>query len=225
MALPWACRRASPDRRTRGGNRRSLSSSRGCAGPRGGVSRSLGHVAQPEGTEAKAIKVGVSLARQPDDLGEWLADAAAFEAAGVDVLCVDLAPESELDPLALTAALAVVTFRSLLVAVRPAPDGPFQALERMVTTAGQLSRGRLRVLAGALPREELGGLTEIGGGLGERWVSAPAPDSRATWRATLADAAERGAQGLLVPAGPRLLDILRNPDDPGERPDLQLSQG
>ena len=33
------------------------------------------------------------------------------------------------------------------------------------------------------------------------------------------------ASGLLVPAHPRLLDILRNPDDPGERHDLQLTQG
>ena len=41
----------------------------------------------------------------------------------------------------------------------------------------------------------------------------------------LADAAERGIAGLVVPADPRLLDILRNPDEPGERHDLQLAQG
>jgi hypothetical protein len=28
-----------------------------------------------------------------------------------------------------------------------------------------------------------------------------------------------------VPAGPRLLDLLRNPDDPGDRRDLYLAQG
>jgi hypothetical protein len=182
-------------------------------------------VAQPEGTEAKAIKVGVLLARQPDDLGEWLADAAAFEAAGAYVLWVDLAPESELDPFALTAALAIVTFRSLLVTTPPASDGPFRAPERTLTTVGQLSRGRLRVLAAVGAGEEVGEFAEVSPGLGERWMSVPSPDSRAAWRATLVDAAERGAQGLLVPAGPRLLDILRNPDDPGERRDLQLSQG
>jgi hypothetical protein len=30
---------------------------------------------------------------------------------------------------------------------------------------------------------------------------------------------------VLVPAGPRLLDLLRNPDDPGDRRDLYLAQG
>jgi hypothetical protein len=186
-------------------------------------------VAQPERTQA--VKVGVLLARQPDDLGEWLADAAAFEAAGADALWVALTPEAELDPLALTAALAAVTFRSLLVTTLPASDGPSQPVERMLATIAQLGHGRLRVLADASPLGELGelgelgGLAEIGSGLGERWVCAPSPDSRAAWRATFVDAAERGAQGLLVPAGPRLLDILRNPDDPDERRDLQLSQG
>jgi hypothetical protein len=29
----------------------------------------------------------------------------------------------------------------------------------------------------------------------------------------------------MVPANPRLLDILRNPDEPGDRRDLQLAQG
>jgi len=29
----------------------------------------------------------------------------------------------------------------------------------------------------------------------------------------------------VVPVDPRLLDILRNPDDPGDRRDLQLAQG
>jgi len=198
-------------------------------------------VAQPEGSQA--VKVGVLLARQPDDLGEWLADGTAFEAAGADALWVDFAPKPELDSLALTAALAAVTFRSLLVTTMPASDGPSQAPARMLATIEQLSHGRLRIVADATP---FGGLGEIGSGLGvfrripvapetfehtrepdeaERWVSAPSPDSRATWRATLLDAAERGFRGLLVPADPRLLDIMRNPDDPGERRDLQLAQG
>jgi hypothetical protein len=196
-------------------------------------------VAEPEGTQA--VKVGVLLPRQPDDLGEWLADGAAFDAAGTDALWIDVAPR--LDPLALTAALAAVTFRSLLVTTMPASDGSSQTLARMLTTIGQLSHGRLRVLTDAIP---LGGLADIDPGLGvfrripeepaafehtrepdeaERWVSAPSPGSRATWRATLRDAAERGFRGVLVPADPRLLDILRNPDDPGDRRDLQLAQG
>lgn len=198
-------------------------------------------MAHPEGSQA--VKVGVRLARQPDDLGEWLADGAAFEAAGADALWVDVAPEPELDPLALTAALAASTVRSLLVTSLPAPDLPPLALARMLSTIGRLSHGRLRILADAVPPREP---ADVGPGLGvfrrvpgdlecfehtrepdeaERWVSAPSPDGRAAWRATLVDAAERGYRGLVVPADPRLLDILRNPDDQGHRHDLQLAQG
>jgi len=216
-----------------------------------------GDVAHPEGSQR--VKVGVLLARQPNDLGEWLADGAAFEAAGADALWVDLDPEPELDPLALTAALAAVTYRSLLVTTLPAPDGPSGALARMLATIRRLSHGRLRILADTIPS---GGLAEIGVGIfrripgepsafeharepgafeharepgafeharepgeTERWVTTASPDSRAAWRAALRDAAEHGSRGLLVPANPRLLDLLRNPDDHDDRRDLQLAQG
>jgi hypothetical protein len=196
-------------------------------------------VAHPAGP--RTVKVGVVLARQPDELGEWLADGAAFEAAGADALCIGLAREPELDPLALTAALAAVTFRSLLVTALPAPGGP--AIARTLGTVERLSHGRLRILADAVPSGELAGVAARVGVFRrvfadpevfehihepdepQRWVSAPAPDGRAAWRETLRGAAERGPGGLLVPAGPQLLDILRNPDDPGGRRDLQLAQG
>jgi hypothetical protein len=196
-------------------------------------------VAHPEGT--RAVKVGVVLARPPDELGEWLADAAAFEAAGADALCLDAAPEPGLDPLALTAALAAVTFRSLLITGLPAAESP--AIARALGTIGRLSRGRLRILADAIPPGELAGLAlrlgvfrripgdaeafehVHGPGEAERWISVPPPDSRAAWRQTLLDASGRGPAGLLVPAGPRLLDILRNPGDQGGRHDLRLAQG
>jgi hypothetical protein len=201
-------------------------------------------VAHPEGPSA--VKVGVVLVRRPDDLGGWLADGAAFEAAGADVLWVDIVPESALDPLALTAALAAVTYRSLLVTAPPGPDWPAQAVARMLATVGQLSHGRLRIRTDAVPVQRpasigpaLGVFRPVPGdpesfehtpepgepGDAERWLSAPAPDSRAAWQATILDAAEGGFHGLLVPADPRLLDILRNPDDPGDRSDLQLAQG
>lgn len=151
------------------------------------------------------VMVGVLLDREPDTLGEWLADAAAFDAAGADALWVDCGPEPRWDVLALTAALAVVTFRSRLVVTDANPDS------RMLHTIGHLSRDRL-VLVGAA--DDL-----------ESWVSVPAPQSREAWRTACADAAERGIPGLVVPADPRLLDLLRNPEDPGERHDLQLAQG
>lgn len=181
------------------------------------------------------------LVRQPDDLGEWLGDGAAFEAAGADALFADVAQTPLLDPLAVTAALAAVTFRALLVTALPVSDGP--AIARTLGTIERLSRGRIRILTDTpVP----GDLAEVVAGLGvfrqvsaedgtfehirepdevQRWLSAPSPDSRIAWRAALSDAADRGFEGLLVPAGPRLLDILRNPDDQGDRRDLQLAQG
>jgi hypothetical protein len=58
-----------------------------------------------------------------------------------------------------------------------------------------------------------------------RWTAVPIPDGRSAWRATLADAADRGFGGVLVRADTRLLDLLRNPDEEGDRRDLQLAQG
>jgi hypothetical protein len=191
-----------------------------------------------------ALEVGVLLARRPEELGEWLADARAFEAAGAAALWVDPDPETGLDPLALLAALAALTSEALLVAAT-LPGPPAAALAGTLATVARLSHGRLALAADAgrlgeltallpgcdafrrLPGtpaafERLRGEDEAGGG---RWVQAAAPESRAAWRAALADAEAGGAAGLLVPAGPRLLDILRHPEDPGGRQDLQLAQG
>jgi hypothetical protein len=197
------------------------------------------------------MKIGVLLARQPEDLGEWLSAAAAFDAAGADALWVDVAGDPDLDPLALTAALAVVTFRSLLVT--RFPDGN----ERMRATIDRLSRGRLHILdrtaedrsaedrsaedqadedqadedqadedqADEDQADEDQADEEAGPDAPRHWVPAVMPDSRADWSAKLRDAAERGARGVVVPADPRLLDLLRNPDEPGDRSDLQLSMG
>jgi hypothetical protein len=214
---------------------------------------------------APALEVGVLLAPRPEELGEWLADARAFEAAGAAALWVDPDPETGLDPLALLAALAALTSEALLVALHPAAgDRPAAALARTLATVARLSHGRLALTADA---DRLGELTALlpgcdafcrlpgtppaferrrgegeaegaraqaaasghEGGEGddqpERWVQVAAPESRAAWRAALADAAAAGAAGLLIPAGPRLLDILRHPDDPEGRQDLQLAQG
>jgi alkanesulfonate monooxygenase SsuD/methylene tetrahydromethanopterin reductase-like flavin-dependent oxidoreductase (luciferase family) len=189
------------------------------------------------------VKVGVLLARRPHELGEWLADAAAFEAASADALWIDPAPESNLDPLALLAALAALTSQVLLVANLPASERPTEALGRTFATVGRLSHGRLALAAepgrleelidlapGAAAYRRLPGepaaferLSEAD--TAERWVWTPPPEGRAAWRTALADAPTSGAGGLLVPAGPRLLDILRNPNDPEDRRDLQLAQG
>jgi hypothetical protein len=155
--------------------------------------------------DSPVVKIGVLLPPPPDELGEWLADAAAFEAAGADALWIDSGPN--LDPLILVAALAALTYRSLLITVLDV-DGDAESLA--LATVRRLSHGRLALSTA---------------GDWERWVQVPSPEGRTAWRAALAEAAERGDQGLLVPADPRLLDILRNPGDPGGRQDLQLAQG
>ncbi|HEV8163899.1 MAG TPA: LLM class flavin-dependent oxidoreductase [Actinomycetota bacterium] len=193
-------------------------------------------------THSPAVQVGVLLARRPAELGEWLADATAFEAAGAAALWVDPAPDAGLDPLVLLAALAALTSRALLVAAPPT-DRPPEALAGTLATVGRLSHGRLALVTAPDRLEELTAVAPgcerfrrlpatpaafermRGDGEAERWVQAAPPDSRAAWQSTLAAAADGGAAGLLVPAGPRLLDILRHPDDPGGRQDLQIAQG
>jgi hypothetical protein len=177
------------------------------------------------------MKVGVLLARPTEDLGGWLADAAAFDAAGADALWLDPASDAELDPLVVTAALAMLTFRSLLVATLPEDDDGAPARARTLATVGRLSRGRL-ALCGDRAGPDLFRRIEDGAfertpvdGEPERWVRVASPDGRAAWREAIAGAAERRVAGLLVPAGPRLLDILRNPDGLVDRQDLHLAQG
>jgi len=252
---------------------------------------------RPDAVGVPAVEVGVLLTLRPGGpgapggpsapggLGEWLADAAAFDAGGVHALWMDAPPE--LDALALAAALAVVTFRARLVVALPEPGGAPAptpaALARTLHTVWRLSNGRLALIAGedtagdntagkdavteGAAGEDAAGAGEPAGaragdaggrgtglapevpgveifrrvpgepgafvapGAGEegagprQWVPVPAPQGRAAWRAALAEAGARGAHGVLVAADPRLLDILRNPDDPGDRHDLQLAQG
>jgi len=61
----------------------------------------------------------------------------------------------------------------------------------------------------------------------ELWALVPAPDGMAAWRETRAACEAAGATGLIVPFGPRLLDMLRRGDEAQEddRSDLLLSYG
>jgi hypothetical protein len=183
------------------------------------------------------VRVGVVFARDPSDLGEWLRDAAAFDAAGADALWLDVARQPELDPLVVAAALSVVTFRSQLFVSLAEPDLASPACARALSTVDRLSGGRVRVVTDAetLP-------FDVGSGVGmvrrrpespesledidgNHWNAHPTPDGRAGWQAALLAALEGDVHGLIIPASPGLLDLLRNPDDEGDRRDLQLSVG
>lgn len=60
----------------------------------------------------------------------------------------------------------------------------------------------------------------------ECWVHVKLPPDQAGWRRTRAAYEAAGADGLLVPLDPRLVDLLRRSDeDEDDRSDLALSQG
>jgi hypothetical protein len=155
-----------------------------------------------------------------DTAAEWLVDAAAFDSAGADLLWIDVLGRPELDPLALAAALAAVTHRAQLVVPEPAEAA------RSLATVRLLSRGRVKTAGPSgdfRPALTDPAIHETAGG--ERWASVPVPAGREQWTQSLTEAAGRRLHGLIAPADSRLLDLLRNPEDPGQRHDLQLTVG
>jgi len=150
------------------------------------------------------MKVGVLLPSRFDDPGEFLADARAMEAAGVDSVWMEEGGEG-LDPLLGLAAIAAVTSQvrlGLLDSVFRVPD-----LERprRIESLQLLSRYRLVPLT-------------------ERWQCVEAPAGREDW-ARILEGAPPDVDGVIVPMDTRLLDILRHPDDAIDRQDLLLAQG
>ena len=144
-------------------------------------------------------EVGVRLPAGLDS-GELLAEAGALEAAGAHLLW---AGAGDLDPVTLLAAVAALTSR-----IRLALEAPAAGRERELETLRVLSRGRLVV------------------GLPPGWVEVPAPEGRAEWRRLRTEHEAAGTAGLLLAYDPRLLDLLRNPDQEDDRSqDLQLAQG
>lgn len=136
------------------------------------------------------------------DARELLADARALEAAGVDALWVDAA---DADPYVALAAAAAVTQRIQLVAAGAASVAGRATCER-------LAHGRLVI-------------AEEAAAAGERWIHAPFPAGRDEWRALRAEATTAGAAGIVVANDPRLMDLLRNPDQTDDRADINLASG
>jgi hypothetical protein len=150
---------------------------------------------------APVLRIGVRVALAGDP-GELFADARALEAAGAHALWVEAADG---DPYVALAALAAVTWRVGLVA-SGAPSGAGRA------TCERLARGRLVV-------------AEEAARAGERWIRAEMPAGREAWRAARADALASGATGIVLPNDPRLIDLLRNPDQDDDRADLNIAVG
>ncbi len=163
------------------------------------------------------MKVGVLFPSRFEDPGEFIADGRAMEAAGVDSVWLEEAGDS-LDPWLLLAAIAAVTGRVRLglILLEDSPSHSGRGFE----TLQHLSRQRATTL---VPSPSGG---RQGGGFSgtERWLRVEVPADREAWAKTLEQAAA-AADGVIVPLDPRLLDILRHPEDAIDRPDLQLAQG
>lgn len=93
-----------------------------------------------------SVRVAIRLTPDQDNLGDWLADAAAFDSAGADSIWVELDAASGLDPLAVAAALAVVTSQARLVFSLDAVDRSADSFARAVDTIQRLSNDRLTFL-------------------------------------------------------------------------------
>jgi alkanesulfonate monooxygenase SsuD/methylene tetrahydromethanopterin reductase-like flavin-dependent oxidoreductase (luciferase family) len=160
------------------------------------------------------MKVGVLLPSRFEDPGEFLADARAMEAAGADSIWLE--DGDGYDPMLALAACAAVTGKlrlGLIVPDSPSPSGGGSA--RGFETLQHLSR--LRAVVG-VPQ----GRTIVSGT--EKWRRVEVPADREAWARTL-EQAHPDFDGVLVPLDPRLLDILRHPEDAIDRSDLQLAQG
>ena len=89
------------------------------------------------------------------------------------------------------------------------------------------------VLSGREPDEDRGRIEQARARVGpahpsaplECWIQIKLPETRAGWRQAVAAYEAVGADGLLVPLDPRLVDLLRRSDEEDDRSDLTLAQG
>jgi hypothetical protein len=147
------------------------------------------------------MKIGVLFPPRLEDPGEFLADARAIEAAGVDSVWLDDSADG-FDPLLVLAAIAAVTSQLRLGLIHGGGSGWGHS---QIDTLQQLSRQRL------IPASE-------------RWRRVDVPADREAWAETLEET-DDNTDGVVVPMDPRLLDILRHPHDVIDRSDLILAQG
>ena len=160
------------------------------------------------------MKIGVLLPSRFEDPGEFLADARAMEAAGAH--SVWLEDDGGHDPMLALAAIAAVTGKLCLGLILPNSSSASENVSwRGFETLQHLSRRRGMV--GVPHGEKIVSVTS-------EWLRVEVPADRDAWARTLQEA-QPDFDGVLVPLDPRLLDILRNPEDAIDRSDLQLAQG
>ncbi|HXN78382.1 MAG TPA: LLM class flavin-dependent oxidoreductase [Candidatus Dormibacteraeota bacterium] len=190
------------------------------------------------------LHVAVRLPATIDDVGEYLADVTALEAAGAAAIWVD---DTGLEPWVLLGAMAGITQRVRLGCMLTSTGTwPSETLESTVTTLQKLSRGRLmvgvsspgqagsKVFATGSKKEPPDGLIfevesadQLSGAPDshiEVWAAIAVPPDRAGWAEALTAYEAAGATGVIVSWNARVLDLLRNPE-PDDRTDLLISTG
>ena len=170
------------------------------------------------------MKVGVVFPSRFEDPGEFLADARAMETAGVDSIWLQDQNDG-LDPLLMLAAIAAVTSR-LRLGLIPESPSPLAGEDQDKSPSPLAGEGR----GGGSDQRQISTLQQLSRNRiveasTESWQRVEVPADRDTWASTLERAQQEGAHGVLVPSDPRLLDILRHPDDAIDRSDLILAQG
>jgi alkanesulfonate monooxygenase SsuD/methylene tetrahydromethanopterin reductase-like flavin-dependent oxidoreductase (luciferase family) len=160
------------------------------------------------------MKIGVLFPSQFEEPGEFYADARAMEAAGVDSVWME-DDGVGLDPLLALAAIGASAHQLRLGFIRSSSSVGNPEYERRILTLQRLTRQRT-VVGVAESASIIGGQ--------ERWRRVEVPADREAW-AQIVERSEPETDGVLVPMDPRLLDILRHPEEAIDRPDLQLAQG
>jgi hypothetical protein len=200
------------------------------------------------------LKVAVRLPATIADVGEYLADVTALEAAGADTIWVD---DSALDPWIVLGAMAALThgirLGCRLTSLRAWPPSrlavsvkTLQMLSHGRTVVGLPSRGNpanhveaLRgagstiLTAGSHDKTSDGVIVvvesadQIGAATAtyiEVWAEIAIPPDREAWTRDLSAYEAAGATGVIVPWDARLVDLLRN-SEPDDRSDLLMSTG
>lgn len=200
------------------------------------------------------LRVAVKVPATIGDVGEYLADVTALEAAGADAIWVD---DTALEPWVVLGAMAAVTHRIGLGCQLTSMDQwPSVRLVQSGAALQKLSRGRTVVclpLVGELTNHvdalRAAGAriftaeSPIAGADGillnvesadqmrptpdkemEVWAAIAMPPDREAWTRALGAYDAAGATGVIVPWNGRLVDLLRN-TEPDDRTDLLVSTG
>jgi hypothetical protein len=196
------------------------------------------------------LRVAVRLPSLSGSAGEYLADVTALDAAGASTIWI---ADGGLDAWVVLGALSTMTSRPTLGCMfTSGMPAPADQLARALEVAQKLSRGRI-VLAmpgdhvssikpagarlfslGAAHGAAVDGvihrldapsdLPSLSDTHIEVWADITMPADRDGWTATLNAYEAAGATGVIVPWGPRVIDLLRNPE-PDDRTDLLISTG